>query len=169
VRKLIITTALALVAAVSVSAMAFGAVTFDPATGNGFVGKGDVQLALGYNNAQLQNAANSGAISFSYASEVSYSQDCIKENRRQTIEKTFKTTRAVNAAVTGSARKNSQLDVTGFNLTGHTSATPSAPTDLCTPGVGQGEDANGWTPADGSVVTETGRTGGLLVNGVPLQ
>ena len=33
------------------------AITFDPATGLGFVGKGDVQYTFGWNNAQLQSGA----------------------------------------------------------------------------------------------------------------
>jgi len=46
--------------AVSVTAISLGAtpalasVTFDSTTGKGFVGKGDVQTVLGYNNAALR-------------------------------------------------------------------------------------------------------------------
>jgi hypothetical protein len=42
----------------------FAIVTFDPASGKGFVGKGDVQLAMGWNNAQLQ--ANAHSVAFNY-------------------------------------------------------------------------------------------------------
>jgi hypothetical protein len=54
---------LAGVAAATLSAMAFAgpasaSVTIDPATGTGFVGKGDVQTAFGWNNAKLQEAGN---------------------------------------------------------------------------------------------------------------
>ena len=38
-------------------AIASASVTFNPATGTGFVGKGDVQLAYGWNNKQLQDNA----------------------------------------------------------------------------------------------------------------
>ncbi|HSK25425.1 MAG TPA: hypothetical protein VK894_00765, partial [Jiangellales bacterium] len=48
--------------------VAQAAVTFDAATGEGFVGKGDVQLALGYNNKQLQD--NAGSLEFAAVSEV---------------------------------------------------------------------------------------------------
>ncbi|MEV7181816.1 hypothetical protein, partial [Kitasatospora sp. NPDC093679] len=50
--------------ATSVAAIALGATPasaaagFDAATGTGFVGKGDVQTALGYNNAALQKAVD---------------------------------------------------------------------------------------------------------------
>src|ERR687892_2586108 len=50
---------IAVLTALVVGAVAYADVIFDAATGTGFVGKGDVQLALGYNNAQLQANANS--------------------------------------------------------------------------------------------------------------
>jgi hypothetical protein len=43
---------------------AFAAVTFNSTTGKGFVGKGDVQTALGYNNATLQKAVDSKSLVF---------------------------------------------------------------------------------------------------------
>ena len=48
----------------------FAAVTFDPSTGKGFVGKGDVQIALGWNNAQLQ--ANASSVVFTYVAQDVY-------------------------------------------------------------------------------------------------
>ncbi|MBD0349346.1 MAG: hypothetical protein ICV59_09355 [Thermoleophilia bacterium] len=53
---------------------AFALVTFDPATGTGFVGKGDVQTAFGWNNAQMQ--ARHTVISFEYRVQESLEQDC---------------------------------------------------------------------------------------------
>ena len=44
--------------------IAFGSVTFDPATGKGFVGKGDVQNVLGWNNATLQQKASSAVFTY---------------------------------------------------------------------------------------------------------
>ena len=49
---------------------AFAAVTFDPATGTGFVGKGDVQTAMGWNNAELQKNAEN--LKFTYVTETTY-------------------------------------------------------------------------------------------------
>lgn len=43
----------AVTAAVCMVGSALATVTFDPGTGTGFVGKGDVQNAFGWNNAQL--------------------------------------------------------------------------------------------------------------------
>ena len=63
-----------IVAALALAGVAAASVTFDPTcpytpsngTGTcGFVGKGDVQLALGYNNSQMQK--NAGSLLFTYA------------------------------------------------------------------------------------------------------
>jgi hypothetical protein len=45
---------LALALVVIGASVALAAVTFNPMTGEGFVGKGDVQLIYGWNNQQLQ-------------------------------------------------------------------------------------------------------------------
>ena len=50
--------------AMALATTAQAAVTFDPETGTGFVGKGDVQVAFGWNNAQFQ--ANATGLSFAY-------------------------------------------------------------------------------------------------------
>ncbi len=66
--KSMLITVVTLVAILLTVTVAFAAVTFDPATGTGFVGKGDVQLIYGWNNKQLQdNAAN---VQFRANSEV---------------------------------------------------------------------------------------------------
>ena len=57
----------AAMAVISLATVAiFASVTFDSSTGTGFVGKGDVQLALGLNNAQMQ-AYNLNNLNFSYS------------------------------------------------------------------------------------------------------
>jgi hypothetical protein len=55
------------------------AVTFDPATGTGFVGKGDVQTALKYNNTQLQKNASSLLFTSQQAAEQAMSQDATQD------------------------------------------------------------------------------------------
>lgn len=50
--------------------MVLASVTFDPFTGKGFVGKGDVQIPFGWNNAQLQ--ANALQVSFTYSATNTY-------------------------------------------------------------------------------------------------
>lgn len=46
----------------------FATIIFDPTTGKGFVGKWDIQTALGLNNAQVQVAS----LTFTYKSEDTY-------------------------------------------------------------------------------------------------
>lgn len=68
------------------------AVTFDPATGTGFVGKGDVQTALGYNNAQLQKNASTLVFTSQRPAEQVLSQSASQsasESGSQTVTRTL--------------------------------------------------------------------------------
>ena len=157
---------LALTGVMAFSAAITAAVSFDAATGTGFVGKGDVQDAFGWSNAQLQ--ANANAVTFTFESEGEYAQSCLKENVRQTIYKDFKKTVDVDAAVAVQARKNPQSMVTGFELKGFvgTVSNESVPTDICNPG---NADPSGWVVDPNGqypVVTQIGgsSSGGLFVN-----
>jgi hypothetical protein len=148
------------------SAAMSAAVSFDPFTGNGFVGKGDVQDAFGWNNAQLQ--ANADGVTFTFESESQYAQSCMKDNARQTIYKDFKKSVEVDAAVSVQARKNPQGMVTGFELLGFGGevSNASVPDDLCNPG---NADPSGWVVDPSGVypvVTQIGGSsaGGLFVN-----
>lgn len=165
----------ALAGLVSFSAAISAAVTFDQATGLGFVGKGDVQDAFGWNNAELQ--ANASAVTFTFESDAQYAQSCMKENTRQTIYKDFKKTVAIDAAVTFEARKNRQGMVTGFQLLGYGGDVldGSIPDDICNPG---NADPSGWVVDPSGiypVITQIDGSsfGGLFVNSggasVPLQ
>jgi hypothetical protein len=74
-KRPLITAALS-AAALAVSAAAANAsVTLDP-NGVGFVGKGDVQTAFGWNNAAIQKAVESGNITFTTKQDAAqaYSQ-----------------------------------------------------------------------------------------------
>ena len=51
-------TAAALAASLTLASPAAGIVTFDPATGTGFVGKGDLQTVFEWNNKALQTRLN---------------------------------------------------------------------------------------------------------------
>lgn len=141
------------------SAVAFAAVTFDPATG-GFVGKGDVQLAFGWNNAQLQNKAND--VKFSYVAKSTTDVGCEwytgSDRNLKRHEVQHDSVTEVSSQVVGTARKNSQLDVTGFML--GSIAVPIG--DI--PAIG---DACPGNPGNGAVVFEIGQTvttGGLFVS-----
>ena len=68
-RKAALTLAGTAVVALGSAGVASAAVTFDSDTGVGFVGKGDVQLAFGWNNTQLQK--NAPGVAFSSSQEAS--------------------------------------------------------------------------------------------------
>ena len=71
---------------------AHAAVTFDLATGTGFVGKGDVQTALGYNNAQLQKNASTLVFTSQQPAEQGLSQSASQsanEAGTQTVTRTL--------------------------------------------------------------------------------
>ena len=113
-RKLTILGAFVLVAAIA-AVGAFAAVTFDPATGTGFVGKGDVQTAFGWNNAQLQ--ANAGGVAFSFSQTIDEELTCNPGNS-QNVNARREGTRegTIGAAVSYDARRRNQIN--GFILTG---------------------------------------------------
>lgn len=103
------------------AAPASASVTFDPATGTGFVGKGDVQLAFGWNNQTLQT--NASGIAFSYNNVATYSATCTwvtGEGTRgeQTHNVDIPRETSVNAEIAFETRKNNQSMITGFNLNG---------------------------------------------------
>lgn len=145
--------------------LAFAAVTFDPATGTGFVGKGDVQLALGLNNAQLQ--AQAASLQFASVSTVvtEVSWVCTNDRNENTQSRERTTTTSIQGVVSSVARERNQI--TGFNLTGYSgtptesSTTEGNPLNSCPSGP--------WTlttPAgDPEVVSSSSA---LTVNGVKL-
>ncbi|MBX4211639.1 MAG: hypothetical protein KW806_02505 [Candidatus Yanofskybacteria bacterium] len=95
-------------------------VTFDNQTGTGFVGKGDVQTAFSWNNAQLQSHALS--LLFSYNTTQTYAAICTwvtGEGTRgeQTHQIALIRRASVNAGVVYDPRIRNQ--VTGFKLTGY--------------------------------------------------
>jgi hypothetical protein len=126
------------VAALTVTGSALAAVTFDPATGTGFVGKGDVQLVYGWNNKALQD--NAGAVQFRASSEVvtERSWTCTNANNESTQERDRTTTTETQGVVSSIARERNQI--TGFNLTGYSgtptesSSTEGPPVNSCPSG-----------------------------------
>lgn len=139
---------------------AMAAVTFNPTNGTGFVGKGDVQLAFGWNNSQLQ--ANASKISFVSNSRATYAAVCVwttGEGTRGEQSHTVTVTReaGMTSAVAYDARQRNQI--TGFNLlgfTGEVNVVGKVPVvgEVCP---GQGTDG-AWAS-----VTQTGSTIGELV------
>lgn len=117
--KLQLKKSLVALALAGMATAAWAIVTFDPNTGSGFVGKGDVCTALG-----ISNCKNPPAVYFTYSSSTQYTQECEKDNGRQTISNTFQRRRTVNSAVTANVRNQggnasgSSSQNEGYILTG---------------------------------------------------
>lgn len=144
---------------------AFAAVTYDPTGGTGFVGKGDVQLALGYNNAQMQAVAEN--LNFTYEAvdiyQVTVSWVTGEGTRGEKIHTVaHKKSSVFNADVDYDPRRAKQY--TGFILNGFV----GEPTiEGIIPDVGDEFPGN-----SGHIVTNVSldsSTSGLYVNGVLLQ
>lgn len=103
-----------------ISSAAYAAVTYDPATG-GFAGKGDIQSAFGWNNTEMQAAANqidflwevSGATYEIVCEFDTQSEGKKSEIKHHVSSETLST--SVSGTVQGDPRAKRQ-DVTGFNL-----------------------------------------------------
>jgi hypothetical protein len=117
--------ALGAAACVGASVVAYATVTFNPSTGVGFVGKGDLQTSWGWNNAKLQTCA--AAVRFYYHTEQSatYSAVCefttgegARGERTHLVSHTIDRVNSVNSTVSYDTRKNNQGVITGFNLAG---------------------------------------------------
>jgi hypothetical protein len=163
---------LAAVAATAlVSTAAFASVTFDSSTGTGFVGKGDVQILYGWNNAQLQNNAN--GVSFYYDATDTYDVTCEWSTttggpNSQVIvhDVTIPRHTSVSSSIAYDPRQmKGQKQFTGFNLNGFGATT----TQGTVPVVGGSCPGASNVGAIITVVQQTGSTGGLFVSygGVP--
>jgi hypothetical protein len=154
----------AIVAAFAIgTTAALAAVTFDPATGTGFVGKGDVQLVFGWNNKALQD--NAGSVDFRSAStETSETTwTCKRDSGEQTQERLRTTTTTIQGLVTTVGRLKNQI--TGFNLNGY-EGTPT--TTTVSDGPALGSCPQFWTEVEGSqetVVTPGTTTLEVSING----
>jgi hypothetical protein len=138
------------------SGLALATVTFNPSTGTGFVGKGDVQLAFGWNNAQAQN--NLGSTSFTYVERATYAAVCTwttGEGTRgeQTHNVTHTKAIGVDGAVSRNLRVHSQVD--GIVLDGYTSLEVDSGT---VPVVGGPCPGNNGTDGTWSSVAQTSST-----------
>lgn len=111
----------AIAGCLTVATVAYAIVTFDPETGTGFVGKGDVQLACGGNNAALQSYAED--VSFTWGVIENYDYVCEwytgpSQNRtRHTVTRGSGV--SVESEIAVEARqKDKQKQFTGFELYG---------------------------------------------------
>ena len=167
----------ALVASLALAAPASAAVTFDPATGTGFVGKGDVQTALVLNNKQVQEQANTIAGQFTYqatrvvVTETEWTCTNSRNENEQYRERTTTTTSSTTGVVTAVTR-DSKKQVTGFNLLGYSSSTSTSTSTSEGNQLNSCPDSSStWylsTPAGDPIVVSDETTGGLFVRGVLL-
>jgi hypothetical protein len=104
----------AVVFALALATAAYASVTFDPSTGNGFVSKDAVQLAFGWNDAQLE--ANAIGVSFSYDDAVDYDVPCKKDAAKIVLRHRFGRSAGLVATVQSDGRVGPSVQVTGFNL-----------------------------------------------------
>jgi hypothetical protein len=145
-----------------ISTAAIASVSVDN-TGHGFVGKGDVQLAFGWNNAALQR--NAAGVTFTYDTSSTYDAVCTfttgEGTRGERIHNIHHTKHSgVIATVAYDARQRNQI--TGFILNGF--STPTEGGDPI-PVVGGPCPGNQGTDGTWSSVTLTGEGGtGLSVN-----
>ena len=131
-KKLYAAIALALAAMLVASTAAIAAVTFDPAAGTGFVGKGDVQTAFGLKNSEMQ--AQHTNVTFNYVASATYEFECEwftgPDRNRKHHTNTKDAVTQVNAGVDAQSRKTGQW--TGWNLLGYLGGGPNPvaePTD----------------------------------------
>jgi hypothetical protein len=161
-------TMLALSSCLAVGTLAYAAVTFDATTGTGFVGKGEVQVALGLNNKEL-NAQAGNLIFAAVGTQVQeYSWECTNSNNDKVQSRERETSVTTQGVVSAVARDNKTGQITGFNLIEYqgnpTTQTTSSgqPLNSCPAG------AN-WslsTPAGEPVVIESSSV--LTVDGVTI-
>ncbi len=140
-----------------VASTAFAAVDFDPATGTGFVGKGDIQELYGWNNKQLNQ--NADDVKFRVVSETvtEVSWECTNDNNDK-VQERERTTTTESTKVASHIERDNKKQITGFILDGY-GATQSS--DSTTDGPAVNSCPSGpWSltsPAgDPEVVSSTG-------------
>ncbi len=142
---------------------AMASVTFDPATGTGFVGKGDVQTVFTWSNKALQD--NAATVDFRVNSVTETNWTCTKivvlgTDELKEIVQQRSTTTTTKGLVTTVARDNSKGKdgpVTGFYLKGYEG----------TPVLGTDGPEEGSCPADPSGFVYDGRGDDAVRRGPP--
>jgi hypothetical protein len=146
--------------------VAFAAVTFDPITGEGFVGKGEVQEAFGWNNRQLQ--ADADEVEFRYVGTTEqitdYSWTCTHPtnlSNTQERSRAVTETASVQGIVDHVARERNQI--TGFILDGY-DGQPQTSISTSSEGPQLWSCATNWTISE-----QTTDVGDLIETGGGLQ
>jgi hypothetical protein len=124
------------------------AVTYDFGSGEGFIGKGDVQYTYGWNDRDLQ--ANAKSVKFRVASQTVFevSWECTNEKNEKIQEREQTTTISLQGLLTTVTRDNKSGKVTGFKLEGYdglstsTTSTEGPAVNSCPGDSGNGDK---WT------------------------
>jgi hypothetical protein len=163
---------LGVVAVAAVVTTAYAAVIFDPASGTGWVGKGDVQSPFGLNNKGMQ--AVHTAVTFEYDDTTLYTWACEwhtgPDHNIKHHEQDRKRTRGVQGVVGSDSRKTGQW--TGWHLTGFDSSNGDGGdfTPDC-PGNEEGGGSSGAKVVVAGSLQSSSNGGGLfaVLNGVRHQ
>lgn len=112
-----------IVAALAFASVAVALTTFNPSTGTGFVGKGDVQTPWSWNNNTLQNHAGSVSFNYQEINDTAYYVTCEWDTGTiHVVHHTQTTNHALSDTVaydvSSATRNNPRGNVTGFNLNG---------------------------------------------------
>lgn len=141
-------------------------VTFDPGSGTGFVGKGDVQTAFAWNNATAQAQVNNVSFSYDAASTydvtIEFDTGGVHNTTHHIVTQDKSTT--VSASVASDPRHTGQY--TGWNLTGLGTTTTTGDT---IPSAGDSCPNGDLGTCHVTDVTQTGSTGGLYVSDAALS
>jgi len=106
---------------------AFASVTFDPATGKGFIGRGDI-----VSNPDLGKTALTFTPVVEYWQTVLVVQECQKDTLRTTVTVSMQRKRDVRTAVETETRKApGNKNITGYTLKGYSSSFSTLPAVLC--------------------------------------
>lgn len=145
-------------ASLALAAPASAAVTFDSATGTGFVGKGDVQLALNWNNKDLQSLAEGVDFTAEVTEVEEWSWECTNLQSGNTVERARSTTTTTQGVIDAETR-DSKKQVTGFNIIGYVGTSTSTTTSEGQPlnhCPGQNSRNLTFADADNPVVSSSG-------------
>jgi hypothetical protein len=159
-KKILVAAAVMAVTAVAAASPTNALVTFDPSTGTGWVGKGDVQLAYGWNNAK--------GVSFSYEAGSTTTWTCTREwetpqgKEMEVVQNRHNATSTTGLLVTVTRENSKGKDgpVTGFRLDGWNGA-PTVVTSGQDLGTCPAEPSGFVFDVGSDVTASTG--GGLIV------
>jgi hypothetical protein len=127
----------------------------DGSTGNGFVSKGDCQLALGINNRDYQKDAENFDFKVQIEIDTEYYWKCTNGTDERTTERTTKTQGLVKRVVRDKNKQITGIFLTGFEGTPQVTTPGGSPINQC--------NGNGNALVDGSSGSRPGDTNGKII------